>query len=293
MAELVRRGSITAEEAESHPHRNVITRALGAEAEVQADTVSTGLRDGDVVLLCSDGLSSYVPEADIAAVLADAGTPDRRGARPGGPRQRRRRHRQRHRGPGAGRAGARGGELGRHDGGPGGGAGDAGRRHAHERGARAGRRARARRQRARRVRARPPAQGARARRPAPLAGPPDPRRRGRAAVVVGGAVLWIASRTYTVEGGRRAPCGWRTGCRSRSSAGSCRWSGRTPASRPTRFARPSPTPCHPRREARARPSGSRPRSCGATASPSRRSSRPRRRRRRPPPRPTPRTTTAP
>lgn len=74
VGELVRRGSITAEEAESHPHRNVITRALGAEAEVQADTVTTGLHDGDVVLLCSDGLSSYVPEADIAAVLAGSST---------------------------------------------------------------------------------------------------------------------------------------------------------------------------------------------------------------------------
>ncbi len=72
VGELVRRGSITAEEAENHPHRNVITRALGAEAEVQADTVSTGLREDDVVLLCSDGLSSYVSEADIAAALAAA-----------------------------------------------------------------------------------------------------------------------------------------------------------------------------------------------------------------------------
>lgn len=74
VGELVRRGSITAEEAESHPHRNVITRALGAEAEVQADTVSTDLREDDVVLLCSDGLSSYVSEGDIAAVLAGAST---------------------------------------------------------------------------------------------------------------------------------------------------------------------------------------------------------------------------
>ncbi len=74
VAELVRRGSITAEEAESHPHRNVITRALGAEADVEADTVSAPVRDGDVVLLCSDGLSSYVPEATIAAVLEAAPT---------------------------------------------------------------------------------------------------------------------------------------------------------------------------------------------------------------------------
>lgn len=72
VAELVRRGSITAEEAESHPHRNVITRALGAEAEVDADTVTTEVRAGDVLLLCSDGLSSYVAHAAIAGVLAGA-----------------------------------------------------------------------------------------------------------------------------------------------------------------------------------------------------------------------------
>jgi len=72
VAELVRRGSITREEAESHPHRNVITRALGAEEGVDADVVHVDLEDGDVVLLCSDGLSSYVPEAAIAEVLAQA-----------------------------------------------------------------------------------------------------------------------------------------------------------------------------------------------------------------------------
>lgn len=74
VAELVRRGSITPEDAEHHPHRNVITRALGAEPEVVVDTLSEYLRDGDVVLLCSDGLSSYVSEDDIAASLADAVT---------------------------------------------------------------------------------------------------------------------------------------------------------------------------------------------------------------------------
>jgi PPM family protein phosphatase len=70
VAELVRRGSISPEDAETHPHRNVITRALGAEPEVMADTISEPLRDGDVVLLCSDGLSSYVAEAEIAEALA-------------------------------------------------------------------------------------------------------------------------------------------------------------------------------------------------------------------------------
>ncbi|HVG99121.1 MAG TPA: Stp1/IreP family PP2C-type Ser/Thr phosphatase [Miltoncostaeaceae bacterium] len=74
VAELVKRGSITPEDAETHPHRNVITRALGAEPQVVVDTFSEYLRDGDVVLLCSDGLSSYVSEEDIAGALADAVT---------------------------------------------------------------------------------------------------------------------------------------------------------------------------------------------------------------------------
>jgi PPM family protein phosphatase len=74
VAELVRRGSITPEDAEHHPHRNVITRALGAEPEVVVDTFSEYLRDGDIVLLCSDGLSSYVAEEDIATALADSVT---------------------------------------------------------------------------------------------------------------------------------------------------------------------------------------------------------------------------
>lgn len=74
VAELVRRGSITAEEAAHHPHRNVITRALGAEPEVSPDVMSADVLDGDVVLICSDGLSSYVPEAAIAEVLGGART---------------------------------------------------------------------------------------------------------------------------------------------------------------------------------------------------------------------------
>jgi protein phosphatase len=73
VAELVRRGTITAEEAEHHPHRNVITRALGAEDEVTTDVRSTEVAAGDVVLVCSDGLSSYVSEASIAEVLGGGG----------------------------------------------------------------------------------------------------------------------------------------------------------------------------------------------------------------------------
>jgi serine/threonine protein phosphatase PrpC len=69
VAELVRRGRISAEEAESHPHRNVITRALGADARVEVDSVDRAGRDGDVVLLCSDGLSGQVDDEAIAAVM--------------------------------------------------------------------------------------------------------------------------------------------------------------------------------------------------------------------------------
>lgn len=72
VAELVRRGSLSPEEAETHPHRNVITRALGAERTVVPDVVTRPLEPGDVILLCSDGLSSYVPDREIAAVLEGA-----------------------------------------------------------------------------------------------------------------------------------------------------------------------------------------------------------------------------
>ena len=71
VAELVRRGTLTEREAETHPHRNVITRALGAERTVQIDQISRSVRAGDVILLCSDGLSSYVSAAAIAGALAD------------------------------------------------------------------------------------------------------------------------------------------------------------------------------------------------------------------------------
>jgi len=69
VAELVRRGSLTPAEAEQHPHRNVITRALGAESTVAPDMVTQPLQVDDVILLCSDGLSSYVSDADIAGAL--------------------------------------------------------------------------------------------------------------------------------------------------------------------------------------------------------------------------------
>lgn len=67
--ELVKRGEIAAEDAERHPHRNVITRALGAEPTVDVDRVEVALADDDVILLCTDGLTSYVPESAVLEIL--------------------------------------------------------------------------------------------------------------------------------------------------------------------------------------------------------------------------------
>jgi len=65
VAELVRSGKLTPEEAETHPQRSVITRALGTEADVDVDTFSVSAAAGDLFLLCSDGLPSMVDDQTI------------------------------------------------------------------------------------------------------------------------------------------------------------------------------------------------------------------------------------
>lgn len=67
--ELIRQGKLTPEEAAGHPQRSVITRALGPEPEVEIDTRSYRARDGDVYLLCSDGLTTMVPDGSLAEIL--------------------------------------------------------------------------------------------------------------------------------------------------------------------------------------------------------------------------------
>jgi serine/threonine protein phosphatase PrpC len=67
--ELVRQGKLTEAQAAEHPQRSIITRALGIEHEVEVDTWTYPLRAADVVLLCSDGLTSMIGEPQIAAVL--------------------------------------------------------------------------------------------------------------------------------------------------------------------------------------------------------------------------------
>ena len=67
--ELLRQGRLTPEEALEHPQRSVITRALGPEGAVEVDTRSYTARDGDVYLLCSDGLTTMLAEDRLAELL--------------------------------------------------------------------------------------------------------------------------------------------------------------------------------------------------------------------------------
>ena len=76
--ELRRQGRLTEEQAEEHPQRSIITRALGPEPSVNVDTMTFPARDGDVFLLCSDGLTTMVADTRIESVLA--GSTSLRGA---------------------------------------------------------------------------------------------------------------------------------------------------------------------------------------------------------------------
>jgi serine/threonine protein phosphatase PrpC len=70
--ELVKDGKLTEEEAFEHPQRSIITRALGQEAIVAVDTFSYPVRAGDVIMLCSDGLTDMLPERHVAEVMVGA-----------------------------------------------------------------------------------------------------------------------------------------------------------------------------------------------------------------------------
>jgi protein phosphatase len=67
--EMVRQGKLSPEEAEHHPQRSIITRALGPEPEVEVDRMTVPARDDDVFLICSDGLTSMVSEEKMAQVM--------------------------------------------------------------------------------------------------------------------------------------------------------------------------------------------------------------------------------
>ena len=70
VAELVRSGKLSPEEAEAHPQRSVITRALGTDPDVDVDTFSIETRPGDLFLICSDGLTSMVDDETILSEVA-------------------------------------------------------------------------------------------------------------------------------------------------------------------------------------------------------------------------------
>jgi PPM family protein phosphatase len=70
--ELRRQGRLTEEQAEEHPQRSIITRALGPEPSVNVDTMTFPARDGDVFLLCSDGLTTMVSDEQIREILVSS-----------------------------------------------------------------------------------------------------------------------------------------------------------------------------------------------------------------------------
>ncbi|MEK6278496.1 MAG: Stp1/IreP family PP2C-type Ser/Thr phosphatase, partial [Actinomycetota bacterium] len=70
--ELRRKGQLTDEQAEEHPQRSIITRALGPEEQVEVDVRTVQTRTGDVFLICSDGLTTMVGEERIARILSGA-----------------------------------------------------------------------------------------------------------------------------------------------------------------------------------------------------------------------------
>ncbi|MBE5816609.1 MAG: Stp1/IreP family PP2C-type Ser/Thr phosphatase [Clostridiales bacterium] len=67
--EFVDEGIITPQEAKKHPQRNIITRAIGTESSVEADTFSYSLSNGDIILLCSDGLTEMVDDVEIEKII--------------------------------------------------------------------------------------------------------------------------------------------------------------------------------------------------------------------------------
>lgn len=72
--ELVDAGEITADEARVHPNRSVITRALGSDPAMYADHFSLNIEEGDRLILCSDGLSSMIPDSEIENIAAQSST---------------------------------------------------------------------------------------------------------------------------------------------------------------------------------------------------------------------------
>ena len=70
--EMVRLGGIRAEDARNHPDKNIITRAMGVKEEAEADFYEYRLKRGDVILMCTDGLSNMVEDEDMFGLVKGA-----------------------------------------------------------------------------------------------------------------------------------------------------------------------------------------------------------------------------
>ena len=69
--EMIRRGEVRREEARFHPNKNVITRALGANVDIVPDFFEVKLLPEDVILMCSDGVSNMVDDAEILSIIRE------------------------------------------------------------------------------------------------------------------------------------------------------------------------------------------------------------------------------
>lgn len=72
VAELVKNGSITEREAMKHPQKNIITRSLGTDESVQVDIFSMGIKKGDILALCTDGLTNFVDKEELRKTLLES-----------------------------------------------------------------------------------------------------------------------------------------------------------------------------------------------------------------------------
>lgn len=79
--EQIQSGIISAEQARSHPLRNVVTRALGGRTDLQVDMQSREMEPGDILLLCSDGLTNMLPDDEIKSLVSQAAGDVKRAAR--------------------------------------------------------------------------------------------------------------------------------------------------------------------------------------------------------------------
>lgn len=69
--EMIKRGELTRQEAKQHPNKNVITRALGGGKNIVADYFEVDLKEEDIILMCSDGLSNMIDDNEVMKVIKE------------------------------------------------------------------------------------------------------------------------------------------------------------------------------------------------------------------------------